>query len=289
MRKQSNGPAHRAHRVLVEADPLGQLEVADDQGAADDVGVAADVLGRGVHDDVGAEGQRLLEVRRGERVVDDEQRARVVGDRGERLDVADVEQRVGRASRPRPAWSRPGRIAARTASTSDTGAGRVREPPRPARPCRRAGTCRRTRRRGAPRGRRAGRAPRTRVSSAASPEANAKPALPLLDAPPARPRGRSGWGWRSGCTRSRRAARRRRPACRSRSRRSAGSPRRSWGPARSPRGSRASRIRTCRHAPGSRPHTYSAGVVRLRRPSGNGAGLRSHRRAAGSERTRRRR
>ncbi len=86
---------HRADRVLVEGDPLGDVEVAHDQRPADDVGVAAGVLGGGVHHHVGAEGERLLQVGRGEGVVDDEQRARVVGHRGQRRDVADVEQRVG--------------------------------------------------------------------------------------------------------------------------------------------------------------------------------------------------
>ena len=72
-----------------------------------------------------------------------------------------------------------------------------------------------------------------------------EPALALLERRDARPRARCGSGWPSGCTRSRRAARRRRPACRCWSRRSAGSPRRSSGRARSPRGSPASRSRTC--------------------------------------------
>ena len=90
----------RADRVLVEGDPLGELEVAYDEGAADDVGVATAVLRGGVHDDVGTEHQWLLEVRRGEGVVDDQQGAGVVRDRGQRLDVADVEQRVGRRLDP---------------------------------------------------------------------------------------------------------------------------------------------------------------------------------------------
>ena len=47
---------------------------------ADDVGVAAEVLRRGVHDDVGAEGERVLQVRRGERVVDDRASAPVGGE-----------------------------------------------------------------------------------------------------------------------------------------------------------------------------------------------------------------
>ena len=55
----------------------------------------AGVLGRGVHHHVGPEGERLLEVRRGEGVVHHQQRPGVVGDGGERGDVTDVEQRVG--------------------------------------------------------------------------------------------------------------------------------------------------------------------------------------------------
>ena len=72
-----------ADGVLVEGDLLGELVVAYDERAADDVGVPAAVLRRRVDDDVGAERQRLLEVGRGEGVVDDEQRAGVVGDRGQ--------------------------------------------------------------------------------------------------------------------------------------------------------------------------------------------------------------
>ena len=51
--------------------------VADE--AADHVAVAAEVLGGGVHDDVGAERERLLERRGGEGVVDDDQRVRARG------------------------------------------------------------------------------------------------------------------------------------------------------------------------------------------------------------------
>ena len=73
--QQSNGPGHRAHRVLGERQLLGELVVVGDQRAADDVGVAAEVLRGGVQHDVGAERERLLQVGRGEGVVDDEPRA----------------------------------------------------------------------------------------------------------------------------------------------------------------------------------------------------------------------
>ena len=122
----------------------------------------------------------------------------------------------------------------------DRGVGR---PPSAGAPCRRGGGCRRTRRSGAPRGRpgRAGRGPRCPRRPG---RRRTRTRAPPPPAPRGCPRARCAWGWRSGCTRSRRAARRRRPACRSRSRRWAGSPPRSSGPARSPRGSHASRSQT---------------------------------------------
>ena len=64
-----------AHRVLEEAEPLGDRVVAGDRDPEDRVRVAAEVLRRGVEHDVGAERERVLERRRGERVVDDEERA----------------------------------------------------------------------------------------------------------------------------------------------------------------------------------------------------------------------
>ena len=66
---------HRADRVLDEAQALVELAVAGDDHAADHVGVAAEVLGRRVHDDIGARLQRPLVDRSGERVVDRDQGA----------------------------------------------------------------------------------------------------------------------------------------------------------------------------------------------------------------------
>ena len=92
--------------------------------------VAAAVLGRRVRDDVGAERERLLQVGRGEGVVDDEQRARLVGDLGERGDVGDAEQRVGRASRPRRSWCCRAGSRRAPASTSAIGGDGVVDAPR---------------------------------------------------------------------------------------------------------------------------------------------------------------
>ena len=66
--------------------------------AADDVGVAAEVLGRRMHDEVGAELQRALVDRRRERVVDGDERAALA--RHDAGDVDDVQRRVGRRLDP---------------------------------------------------------------------------------------------------------------------------------------------------------------------------------------------
>ncbi len=82
--------------VLQVSHLLGEAVVVDGEEPADDVAVPAEVLRRRVDDDVGPEGEWLLEVRRGERVVDDDTRPAVVGEGGDRLDVDAAEQRVGR-------------------------------------------------------------------------------------------------------------------------------------------------------------------------------------------------
>ena len=61
--QESKGPATAPIAFWWYASSSPSSCVADDQRAADDVRVAAHVLGRGVHDDVRAERQRLLEVR----------------------------------------------------------------------------------------------------------------------------------------------------------------------------------------------------------------------------------
>jgi hypothetical protein len=75
-RKLSNWSGDRADCVLQEAEPLAQLveagvagRLGDHRDAADDVGVAVQVLGHRVHDDVEAELERSLHVGARERVV----------------------------------------------------------------------------------------------------------------------------------------------------------------------------------------------------------------------------
>ena len=60
----------------------------------------AEVFGGRVHDDVGAEDERLLQRRRRERVVDDDEGADRVPDLGEAGDVGDPQQRVRRRLDP---------------------------------------------------------------------------------------------------------------------------------------------------------------------------------------------
>ena len=88
----------RPLRLDVELEVLAVVGVSVGNGddARDDVVVAADVLRRAVDDDVGAERQGFLEVRREEGVVDGEQGAVLVGELGERADVADEHHRVRR-------------------------------------------------------------------------------------------------------------------------------------------------------------------------------------------------
>ena len=79
-----------------EADPLRDIVARRDEHAADHVGMAIQILGRRVQDDVGAELQGLLEERRGERVVDHEQRVGLACDLARRREIAQSHHRIGR-------------------------------------------------------------------------------------------------------------------------------------------------------------------------------------------------
>ena len=93
-------PGHRAQRVLEEAELLGQPVVGCGREAADEVGMAAQILGRRVHDQVGAELKRPLQRRRREGVVDHEDRPRRMCRVRRGRDVDHVQQRVGRGLDP---------------------------------------------------------------------------------------------------------------------------------------------------------------------------------------------
>ena len=114
LERSGDRPVQRAVRVQ----PGVQVVVVGQRGAEHDVGVPGEVLGHGVHDDVGAVLERALHQGRRERVVDADQRTRGVRRLDERRQVGDLEHRVGRRldpeqrRRPRPL------SAATTASVS---------------------------------------------------------------------------------------------------------------------------------------------------------------------------
>ncbi len=93
-------PGHRAGRELHESDPVGELLIVQDDGAAEHVRVPAEVLGGGVHDDVRPQREGVLQVRRGERVVHDDESAGLMADVGERRDVRNRHERVARRLDP---------------------------------------------------------------------------------------------------------------------------------------------------------------------------------------------
>src|SRR5215213_86467 len=86
--------------VLVELDPLLELLVRGRDSPADDVRMAAHVLGRRVDHDVSAESERVLEIRRGEGVVHRDEGAPLVRHFRELRYVGEGEHRVGRGLDP---------------------------------------------------------------------------------------------------------------------------------------------------------------------------------------------
>ncbi len=88
--RPGNGP----ERLLQERQALGDGRIVGGDEAADDIGVPAEVFRRRVDDDVGAELERLLQVRARERVVHDEHRAGGVCRLSGSADVDDVQERV---------------------------------------------------------------------------------------------------------------------------------------------------------------------------------------------------
>ena len=96
----SNGPGTAPSEFWRKRSRSASAGSLVSDGAADHVGVAAEVLRRRVDDEVGAERERLLQERRGEGVVDGEQRAGRVRRVGGAADVDDVQQRVRRRLDP---------------------------------------------------------------------------------------------------------------------------------------------------------------------------------------------
>ena len=105
---------HRANRVLKKLDRLEDRGIARQRGALDQIRMPGEVLGHAVDDDVGAERERLLAHRRRKGVVDDDERALLVGDGGNRLDVRHDQARIGRRLEP----DQPRSIADRGCATA---------------------------------------------------------------------------------------------------------------------------------------------------------------------------
>jgi hypothetical protein len=93
-------------RLLEEAEPVGDGRVVRRDEAADHVGVTAEVFRRGVEDEVGAQLEGLLEIRRGEGVVHDDYRPDGVCGLGRLADVDQVQEGVRRRLQP----DDPGRL-----------------------------------------------------------------------------------------------------------------------------------------------------------------------------------
>ena len=91
----------RADGVLQEGELFAELlVVADDGDAADHVGMAVEVFRRRMHDEVEAVFQRALDVGAGEGVVGGKPPPGRLRDAGDRLEVAELEQRIGRRLDP---------------------------------------------------------------------------------------------------------------------------------------------------------------------------------------------
>ena len=86
-------PRLRQHGIALFARPVERAAV--DDHAADRIAVAAEKLGERMHDDVGAVVDRLAQIGRGQRVVDDERHAGTLRDLRDRLDVGDDAAGIG--------------------------------------------------------------------------------------------------------------------------------------------------------------------------------------------------
>jgi hypothetical protein len=103
-------PLYRAGGIEQEPQALRQLGViADHRDPADQVGMAAEILGGRMHDDIGAEFEGPGQQRRREGVVDNQQglaRARDLGGGG---DIHDLQHGIGRSLQPDHPGLRPQR------------------------------------------------------------------------------------------------------------------------------------------------------------------------------------
>ena len=87
---------HRSGGVVNELQARREIIVDHCRHSADHIAVSVQILRCRVKDDVGAEREGLLEKRRGERVVDDEQRLMRVGDLRRGCEIRDLHERIRR-------------------------------------------------------------------------------------------------------------------------------------------------------------------------------------------------
>ncbi len=85
---------------MLESDALSQPTVAGNDGAPDDIAVAADIFGGGVNDEVGAELKGLLQIGSGEGVVDRDQDPFGMGTLSQSDDINQLQQGVGGGFKP---------------------------------------------------------------------------------------------------------------------------------------------------------------------------------------------
>ncbi len=90
----------RADGVLQVTQPLGQLPATTYRYAADDIGMAVQVLGRRMDDDIETGFQRSLRPRRGEGIVGHRQNAARAGHGGDHLQVHQFQQRIAGGFHP---------------------------------------------------------------------------------------------------------------------------------------------------------------------------------------------
>ncbi len=96
------GTGHATDRVLQIRELLAQLigAVTDDGGAADRIRVAVQIFRRRVHDEIETVLQRVLQIRRRERVVAHREDAALLRDRRDGRQIDDLQQRIGRRLHP---------------------------------------------------------------------------------------------------------------------------------------------------------------------------------------------
>ena len=131
--ERARGPPEPAAGLPDALEELAVARAGEDERSAEHVAVAAQVLGRRVQHEVGAERQRPLQGRRGEGPVDQEAGTCGVGGVGEAAEGRGSRAAGWSASRPRPARGfagdagrprpRPGRPGRRTAAPSPSAAG----------------------------------------------------------------------------------------------------------------------------------------------------------------------